>query len=830
MRYGHFDDSNREYVITRPDTPLPWINYLGCEAYFGIISNTAGGYSFYRDARLRRITRYRYNNVPFDFGGRYIYIRDDDKGDFWSPSWQPTRTPLENYECRHGMGYTTIGSTYRKVEVRTTYFVPLGENLEVWRLKVTNHRRRPVGLSIFPVVEFCLWDAQDDATNFQRNFSTGQVEIDHGVIYHKTEYRERRNHFAYFACSGKPVGFDTQRESFLGPYRGWDHPAAVARGRCFNSVAYGWAPVGALHLKLKLEPGEARDVRIVLGYHENPVEQKFDPPESQTVNKSTVMPVIAQYLDGNQVEAAYLELRRYWDGLLGIFRAKSPDLHANRMANIWNAYQCMATFNMSRSASFYESGIGRGLGFRDSNQDLLGFVHMVPARARERILDLAATQLKSGGAFHQYQPLTKRGNNDVGSNFNDDPHWLIVGVAAYIKETGDWTILNEPVPFENEAGSEEMLYEHLRRSIRYTLERLGPHGLPLIGRADWNDCLNLNCFSDTPGQSFQTTTNKDGKVAESVFIAGLFVLAAREMAEIASHRGAAEDANLYRGHAEQMERVVCRYGWDGEWFIRAYDDYGNPIGSKTCDEGRIFIESQGICIMAGIGLKDGKAGLALESVNRHLATKHGIVLQQPAYSKYYLHLGEISSYPPGYKENAGIFCHNNPWIIIAETMVGNGDRAFDYYTRINPSAREKIGDLHRCEPYVFAQMVAGKDAPTHGEAKNSWLTGTAAWTYYAITQWILGIRAEYDGLRVDPVIPGKWKGFIVTRRFRGNTYRIEIRNPHGHQAGIKKLLVDGREMPANLLPVLPSQAEPIRVEGTLEGHAARSLRSARAKA
>jgi cellobiose phosphorylase len=817
MRYGHFDDQRREYVITRPDTPLPWINYLGCEAYFGIISNTAGGYSLYRDARLRRLTRYRYNNAPFDSGGRYLYIRDNESGEFWSPSWQPTRATLDKYQCRHGLGYTMIGSTHRRLEAQTCYFVPLGENLEIWRFQVTNRRRKRARLSVFSSIEFCLWDAQDDATNFQRNFSIGEVEIEDQVIYHKTEYRERRNHFAWFACSAKLAGFDTQRDVFLGPYRSWDNPAAVERGKSFNSVAHGWAPLGSHHVKVNLDPGETKEILFVLGYHENRVDQKFDPPGSQTINKSAVKPVIAKYLDGKNVASAFQALREYWDSVLAIYQAKSPDPHANRMVNIWNPYQCMATFNLSRSASFYESGIGRGLGFRDSNQDLLGFVHMVPARARERILDLAATQLKTGGAFHQYQPLTKRGNHDIGSGFNDDPHWLIVGVAAYLKETGDWSILDEPVPFENEPGSEQPLYEHLRRSFQYTLERLGPHGLPLIGRADWNDCLNLNCFSDTPGQSFQTTTNKDGKVAESVFIAGLFVLAAKELAAIAAKRNLNSEAEHCLAEAAKMAQVVHQHGWDGEWFVRAYDDFGQPIGSKVCDEGKIFIESQGICIMAGIGLEDGKAALALESVNRHLATRHGIVLQQPAFSKYYLHLGEISSYPPGYKENAGIFCHNNPWIIIAETMVGNGNRAFDYYTRINPSAREKIGHLHRCEPYVFAQMIAGKDAPTHGEAKNSWLTGTAAWTYYAATQWILGIRAEYDGLRIDPVIPAEWKGFTVARRFRGNTYLIEVKNPHGKQRGVRRLRVDGKDIAANILPVCPPRPEPIRVEAALEG-------------
>jgi cellobiose phosphorylase len=442
---------------------------------------------------------------------------------------------------------------------------------------------------------------------------------------------------------------------------------------------------------------------------------------------------------------------------------------------------------------------------------------MVPARARERILDLSATQLKTGGAFHQYQPLTKRGNNDIGSGFNDDPHWLILGVGAYLKETGDWSILDERVPFENEPGSEQPLYEHLRRSFQYTLDRLGPHGLPLIGRADWNDCLNLNCFSDIPGQSFQTTTNKEGKVAESVFIAGLFVLAAKELAAIAERRSLKEESQRYLAEAARMERVIYQYGWDGEWFVRAYDDFGKPIGSKVCDEGKIFIEPQGICIMAGIGLADGKAQRALESVNKHLATKHGIVLQQPAFSKYYIHLGEISSYPPGYKENAGIFCHNNPWIIIAEAMTGNGERAFEYYSRINPSARENIGELHRCEPYVFAQMIAGKDAPTHGEAKNSWLTGTAAWTYYTATQWLLGIRVEYDGLRVDPVIPSKWKGFTVTRWFRGKRYEIEVRNPKGLQRGVKKLVVDGKTLKGNLVEPKHGGAEVVKIEAELEG-------------
>jgi len=812
MRYGYFDDERREYVITRPDTPLPWINYLGCQDYFGLISNTAGGYSFYRDARLRRITRYRYNNVPADCGGRYIYVRDDDTGAFWSPSWQPTRCDLEAYACRHGLSYTTIGSTYIGIEAQGRYFVPLDENLEIWQLTLTNRRKGSADLSIFSAVEFCLWDAEDDATNFQRNFNTGEVEVEDGVIYHKTEYRERRQHFAFFACSEELAGFDTQRDVFLGPYRGWDNPTAVERGRSFNSMAHGWAPVGSHHVKVTLKPTETRDIIFVLGYHENPEDEKFDPPDSQTINKQTVKPVIARYLDETNIDTAFEALRDYWDDLLGIFQVETPDVHTNRMVNIWNAYQCMVTFNLSRSASFFESGIGRGIGFRDSNQDLLGSVHMVPGRGRERILDLGATQLETGGAYHQFQPLTRRGNDKIGAGFNDDPLWLILSVVAYLKETGDWGILDEPVVYENQPGTEQPLYEHLQRSLSHTLDRLGPHGLPLIGRADWNDCLNLNTFSDTSDESFQTTTTKEGIIAESVFIAGLFVLAAKELVAIAQSRGLEDEARSYLDAAAKMEAAVLEHAWDRGWFLRAYDDFGRKVGSQECEEGQIFIEPQGFCIMAGIGLHDGRAKKALAAVKERLATPHGIILHQPAYSRYYLHLGEISSYPPGYKENAGIFCQTNPWIMIAEAILGHGDRAHDYYTCINPSAREAISEVHRCDPYIYAQMIAGRDAPTHGEAKNAWLTGTAAWNYVAITQWILGIRPTHAGLQVAPVIPSDWPGFKATRVFRGVIYSISVeRAGEGNEVS---LTVDSQPIEGNVVPPPGDQTEVV-VEAVL---------------
>lgn len=809
MQFGHFDDTRREYVITRPDTPLPWLNYLGTEDYFALITNTAGGYSFYKDARLRRITRYRYNNVPLDTGGRYLYVRDDDSGDYWSPSWQPTQRELEDYSCRHGLSYTIIGAKRGGIRAETRYFVPLGENLELWQMTVTNERAGRARLSVFSAVEFCLWDAWDDDTNFQRNFSIGEVEIEDAVIYHKSEYRERRNHFAYFACSERPAGFDTQREAFLGPYRGWDRPLVVEEGHSCDSTAYGWQPIGSYQVQMTLEPGEQRQIIFVLGYFENAKEEKFDPPGSQRINKAGVAPLIARYTDKAKANEAFAALGSYWDNLLGTLQVQTPNEHADRMVNIWNAYQCMITFNVSRSASLFESGIGRGLGFRDSNQDLLGFVQMVPARARQRVLDLAATQLPSGGAYHQFQPLTRRGNHDLGSDFNDDPHWLVLAVGAYLRETADEAILHERVPYDNEPGSETPLYEHLQRAIQYTLDRLGPHGLPLIGRADWNDCLNLNSHSERPGESFQTAAYKESHVAESVFIAALFVASTREMAETAERHANgfaggsegfdAKPAPYYTRLADEMSERILRHGWDGDWFLRAYDSEGRKVGSQECAEGQLYVEPQGFCALAGIGLDNGYARRALDAVRDRLLTPHGLALLQPAYSAYDPSLGEISSYPPGYKENAGIFCHNNPWVMIAEAKMGNAEAALDYYLRINPSRREADAELHRCEPYVYAQMIAGPDAPTHGEAKNSWLTGTAAWNYVAITQWILGIRPEYEGLRIDPCIPAEWDGFSLRRGFRGETLHITVRNPGGVSRGVKRMTIDGQDVAGNLI-------------------------------
>ena len=799
MKYGYFDDNQKEYVITRPDTPLPWINYLGTENFFGIISNTAGGYCFYKDARKLRLTRYRYNNIPMDSNGRYLYIKDGDV--VWNPMWKPMRVALDKYECRHGLAYTKITGQKNELEVSVLYFVPIGYRNEVWYVQLTNHSKSTKKIRMWSFIEWCLWEAYDDMTNFQRNYSTGQVEIEDGTIFHITEYRERRNHYGYFACSEKVSGYDSSRDAFVGLHYGLESPLAVLEGNCKNSTAYGWVPIGVHQIDLEIQPGESRDINFILGYAENPDDKKY--LSDGKIRKDEFEEVKSKFLNTSNVLAAFDSLKNYWENLLSSYKTDTPDVIVNRMVNIWNQYQCMVTFNMSRSASLYESGIGRGMGYRDSNQDILGFVHMIPSRARQRILDLASTQLSDGTCYHQYQPLTKKGNTEIGGGFNDDPLWLILSTAAYIKETGDISILKEKCGYADVPNSDATLLDHLHLSLNYTLNNRGPHGLPLIGHADWNDCLNLNCFSTTPGESFQTAGHiENDRVAESVMIAGLFCKACNEMAGILKFIGRTDEANEYLTHAENMKKTIYEHGWDGEWFLRAYDAFSRKIGSKENEEGKIFIESQGWCVLGGVGIENGYALKALNSVKKYLATPNGIVLQQPAYSKYYVHLGEVSSYPPGYKENAGIFTHNNTWIQIAETILGRGNQAMEYYKSICPPTKEEQIEIYRAEPYVYSQMTAGKDAPTYGEGKNSWLTGTAAWSFVSISQYILGIRPDFDGLVVDPCIPANWERFSVTRKYRNSIYQITISNPNKINKGVKSLYLDGKLVSGNKIPDL----------------------------
>ena len=740
-KYGHFDDDNREYVITDPQTPWPWINYLGNEDFFSLISNTAGGYSFYKDAKFRRITRYRYNGVPMDNGGRYFYINDGDT--VWNPGWKPCKTPLDSYECRHGMNYTRITGSKNGVEASVLFFVPLHTWAEVQKMTLKNQSQETKTLKVFSFAEWCLWNAATDMENFQRNFSTGEVEVEGSTIYHKTEYRERRNHYAFYTVNTEIQGYDTDRESFIGLYNEFSEPQAVTEGKPRNSFAHGWSPIASHYIEVTLQPGESRDLIFLLGYVENEQDKKF--VAKKVINKEKAHLLIQQFNITEKVDAAFAELNQYWDNLLNIFTIKSGNDKLDRMVNIWNQYQCMITFCMSRSASFFESGIGRGMGFRDSNQDLVGFVHQIPTRARQRIIDIASTQFPDGGCYHQYQPLTKRGNNDIGGGFNDDPCWLIFGTVAYIKETGDFSILSEQVPFDNQPGSEVSLFEHLKISMNHVINNLGPHKLPLIGRADWNDCLNLNCFSWDPNESFQTTENKgEGSKAESLMIAGLFVVTGKDYVALCKQlakeaanssegtiAGLAEndylaEANRMQQAVDQMSEAVKQHGWDGEWFLRAYDFFGN----------------------------------------------------------------------------------NNPWVIIGETVAGRGNDAWNHYTKILPSyVEEKYQTLHKVEPYVNCQMVAGKDAARPGEGKNSWLTGTAAWMWYTVSEFILGIKPDYEGLLIDPCLPSTAKEYEVVRKFRGGEYHIVIKNPDGKEKGVSRITVDGKLISGTIVPCSPGKHE-----------------------
>ena len=824
MKFGHFDDEKREYVIETPRTPYPWINYLGTQGFFSLISNTAGGYSFYKDARLRRITRYRYNNVPIDMGGRYFYINDG--GTIWNPGWSPVKTQLDFYQCRHGMGYTIITGKKNGLKAEVTFFVPQDYDGEVQQVVLTNESSSDKTFKFWSFAEWCLWDAQDDCTNFQRNFSTGRVEVKDSVIYHKTEYRDRRNHYAFYSVNDKIDGYDTDRDSFIGLYNGFGDPQQVLDGKCGNSLADGWSPIASHYKEITLKAGESKTLIFVLGYVEMPAEKKFE-ADGKTINKEKALAMIEKYNSPEKFAAGMQKLRSYWDRLLGILNVNTPEDKVNRMVNIWNQYQCMVTFNLSRSASYFESGIGRGMGFRDSNQDILGFVHQIPDRARERLIDIASTQLEDGGCYHQYQPLTKKGNADIGGDFSDDPLWMILSVSAYIKETGDWSILDEKVPFDNDPSKAKSMLDHLTVSFYHIVNNLGPHKLPLAMRADWNDCINLSCFSDTPGESFQTYTNPKfkaeggySKIAESVFVATLFTYAGPNYVGILNHLGKKDEAKKAQAEIDKMKKAVMESAWDGDWFLRAYDAYGKKMGSKECEEGKIFIEPQGFAIMSDIDKDAAKKTLA--SIDERLNTKFGLVLNNPAFTRYYVEYGEISTYPGGYKENAGIFTHNNAWIICAAAYAGQGNQAFKYYSEIAPAYTEETSDIHKTEPYVYGQMIGGKDAGSDigqsgrnfGQGKNSWLTGTAAWNMVAISQYILGIQPDFDGLKIDPSIPSDWEGFTATRIFRGTKYKIVVKNPAHVCKGVKSMTVDGKAVAGCVIPFKAGKKE-VEVEVTL---------------
>ena len=770
MKYGHFSREGKEYVIVRPDTPTPWINYLSNNEYCAIVSNTAGGYSFHIDPLHRRILRYRYNNLPADRPGRYLYIRDDETGKYWSPTWQPVLAELSTFECRHGLGYTKISSSHSSIRAEITFLVPLEDNLEIWMLTLKNASSETKKLTVFSYAEFCLWQAFNDLTDLQCSQGLAVAKYEDDAVNYSLF--DVSTGYAFFASNGTITGYDCDRERFIGPYRNEASPAAVERGRCFNSEAHGGNPIAATSNSVMLNPEEAKTIIFVLGV----VEKKSDAKKC-----------IQKYKEKSAVDAELQRLREHWDAYLSNLQAKTVDEEFNIMINVWNQYQCKTTFDWSRYVSFYETGIGRGMGFRDCNQDTLGVVHALPKKVRQRILDLTKNQFENGHVYHLYYPLTGEGGfppytKEQMKFFSDDHLWLILSTSEYIKETGDMTILDENVNFVE--GSNASLYDHLRRSIDFTINNMGKHGMPLLGTADWNDPQSL------PGPN---------NAAESVWTAMLFHKVLLELAELCRECKREKDAQKFAALADKTKSHVNETAWDGDWYVRAYDDLGNPVGSSKRKEGKIYVNTQSWAVISQIAPKE-RGIQCMNSVKKHLNTEYGIMLLAPAYSRYYPEIGALTSYAPGLKENASIWSHANAWAILAECMLGRGDQAHEYYKKLAPPTKNRIAEIHQAEPYVYAQTIAGRDHPNFGLARQSWLTGTAAWMMKVATNWILGIRPQYHGLLVDPCIPTSWDNFMVTRHFRNAIYEIKVENPDHVSKGIKDVTVDGKKLKTSLLP------------------------------
>ena len=778
MRYGFFDDAKKEYVIQTPATPMPWINYLGSKDFFSLISNTAGGYCFYRDAKLQRLLRYRYNNVPADIGGRFFYIKEADKAP-WSPAFHPCDTPLDSYRCRHGMGYTIFEAEKDGIGAELTFLVPGDENCEIQRVKLTNRSDTVRSFRFTGAVEWCLWNAVDDSTNFQRNLNIGELEVEDSVIYHKTEYRERRDHYAYYGVNAPLCGYDTDRDSFLGTFGSFAAPQAVVSGKSGDFLAHGGAPMAALHLDVTLAHGESKSFVFVLGYGKNPKNKKFIAPG--VIRKDTAYRVMKEFSTDEAVDQAMAALKAYWDGLLSTYTLHCADEKLNRAVNIWHQYQCMVTYNMSRSASYFESGTGRGMGFRDSCQDLLGFVHIAPDRARERIIDIASVQWADGSTYHQYQPLTKRGNNDIGSGFNDDPLWLVAATHAYLAETGDLSILDHPTPFDNVPGSEAPLMEHLRRSVSYTMTHKGPHGLPLIGRADWNDCLNLGG-------------------GESAMVSFLHHWAIGNFVALAKHLGRTEDAAHYEAMGEEVKKVCQQVLWDGKWYIRGITADNRRIGTQGDEEGKVHMESNTWAVLSGVA--DRERGLAaMDAVDEYLFTEYGLMLNAPCYTRRDDGIGFVTRVYPGLKENGAIFSHPNPWAWCAEAKLGRGSRAMKFYNALCPALQNDKIEVRQSEPYSYCQFVVGRDHTAFGRARHPFMTGSAGWAYYAATQYLLGIQPDFDAMVIDPCIPADWQEYTVVRRWRGAEYRIRVVNPKGVEKGVASITLNGGAV--ERVPVMP---------------------------
>ena len=784
--YGYFDAQAREYVITRPDTPTPWFNYIGEGRYGGIISNTGGGFSFDRDPKNRRVSRYRYNSIPMDQPGRYVYIRDMESGKFWSPTWQPTPgVKLSSYECRHGAGYTCIASTHNGITVSLLCFVPPAAKdeacpCELWVLNIKNTGKKPRKLRSFSYVEFSFRDALGDQLNLDWCQHILEARCKDGIITSKTRFAPTTN---FIGSSVKPVGFDTDRETFLGRWRDLSNPEVVERGKPSNFEAPRGNNIGSLCHNVTLAPGQEKEVVFMMGVTDEP---------------ARIPAVVAHFSEPHNVVAAFADLRADWDDYLGRFTVDTPDPVVNAMLNVWNPIQCRTTLFWSRFVSAYETGTGRGMGTRDSAQDTLGTVHNAADRARATLSMLWHLQYQDGHTWHQVLPLTGEGGPGLAAEFPawpqwfcDDHLWLILGVCAYLRETGDLAYLDEKIDYTD--GGSDSVWNHMLRAIDFTLQHRGPQGLPRIGFADWDDTMNVDHGS--------------GK-AESVWCGQQFCRALLDLAELSDHLHNADEAKRFRALHAEMAAIINQVAWDGDWYARAFDDQGKPIGVKSENQHKIALNTQTWAVI-GDAAPVERGRRAMEQAHDKLNSKFGLALLWPAYTEGDERVRGTTTYPPGAKENGGIFCHANTWAIVAAAKLGMAELAMQYYLQITPFMRRDV-DVMKVEPYVYCGNVTGPEHKQYGYARNAWLSGTASWTYVAGTQWILGIRPTYAGLMIAPVIPEKWKGFKATRVFRGVRYIIEVKR--AGKGSEVQLTVDGQAIAGNVVPLPAAGSKEVKVE------------------
>lgn len=787
--YGYFDEESGEYVITRPDTPTPWINYLGQGQYGGIISNTGGGYSFDRDPKNRRVTRYRYNAIPVDQPGRYVYIRDQASGKFWSPTWQPTPLrKLADYQCRHGPGYTRITSRYAGLRAELLYFVPLVAEggsppkapCELWVMTLRNTSRRERHVRTFSYVEFSMWSADPDLYNLDWGQHVLHSRVEDGTIRMETSSRPA---VTFFSSSLPPYGFDTDREVFVGSYRDLANPVVVESGEPENSQARRGNNVGVLCHDFTLLPGEEREIVYILGV---------------TDNESLVRQTVSYYREVVNVREAFKQLEEDWRDYLEKFQVETPDAEMNAMLNTWHQVQCRATLFWSRFASAYETGLGRGMGTRDSAQDTLATVQNAPQRVRQNLSTLWKLQFSDGHTWHQVFPLTGEGGAGLAAEYPDFPQWfcddhlwLLIAVCAYLRETGDFSYLDERLPYAD--GEDDTVWGHMRRAVEFTEKHRGPHGLPRLGFSDWDDTMNLDHGS--------------GK-AESVMAAQQFCRAMLDLVELCDALGKVDDAGRFRALKDEMAEKINLAAWDGEWYTRAYDDEGKPVGVKRAEFHQIGLNSQTWAVIGECAPRD-RAEQAMRSAHTRLNSPFGIAILAPGYTHYDARVGGTTTYPPGAKENGGIFCHANTWAIVAAARLGWNELAYQYYRQIMP-LRRTDSDVYKVEPYVYCANICGPEHAQFGYGRNSWLSGTASWTYVAATQWILGIRPTFAGLKVSPCIPAAWEGYSARRVFREVTYQISVKRIGS--GNIAALTVNGKPIVGDVIPFPTDGTESVRVE------------------